>query len=379
MSDATHSAAGEAASRAHAQPIHDLEGLPLHTRSLSVQITRRTPALWRARGDVIDLRKNGFVPTSYDIQPSGIIHSMSIELDFDPVSMQIAEVQVDQPFIAVDPSEETEGECCRDPAPRLLDFKGDHLDAGFAKRLGAHFGGPLGCSHLLTLFQLMASTVPLGVAEEQLREAREATRPRPDERFFRRSLFIDGHLRADNKVATAVQLADTHIRPLEAGGAFIDRLDSSHEWKILAVMDRKRFQIERLSARERLRRSDSLAGSNWEDHDALVSDLVGAPIIPGLAGRIFKLLPEATSSGSLRDSLLQLAPGFIQIVAALMDDYFEARAGSGAENNKHAPGEAPAAKAEVNAIGGNTNSCYMWRTDSPISRSWKRERQTTGN
>jgi hypothetical protein len=352
-------------------PFLTLAGLPLHTRSLTVSISRRTGSVWHARGDIVDLRKNGFVPTSYDIQPSGIIHSMSIELDFDPDSLEIYQIAVDQPFIAVDPSPETEGECCRDPAPRLLDFKGDHLDPGFTKRLSAHFGGPLGCSHLLTLFQLMASTIPLGVAEEQERMVREGSEARFEDRFFRRSVFIDGHLRSDNRVDTSIQLADTHTRPLQPGGGFIERLESSHEWKILASIERKRFQIEALSARERRRLSSSVGTASWVDHDALLAPLVSTPIIPGLAGRIFKLLPESTSSGSLRDSLLQLAPGFIQIVAALMDDYFEARAQ--AEQDGAAP------KAEVNAIGGNSNSCYMWRADSPISKSWKHEREATGN
>ena len=51
-----------------------MQGLPLHTRSLTVAIHRDSQALWHARGDVIDLRKNGFVPSNYDLQPSGIIH-----------------------------------------------------------------------------------------------------------------------------------------------------------------------------------------------------------------------------------------------------------------------------------------------------------------
>ena len=105
-----------------------INGLPLHTRSLTVQLRAAGPDQWRARGDVIDLRKNGFVPTSYDIQPAGVIHSMSIELDLDPTTLRMDAIRIDQPFVAVEASEATRGECCRDPAPRLIELTGECLD-----------------------------------------------------------------------------------------------------------------------------------------------------------------------------------------------------------------------------------------------------------
>jgi hypothetical protein len=339
--------------------------MPLHTRALSIAVSRESDALWYARGDIIDLRKNGFVPSSYDIQPSGIIHSMNIELHFDPVSLRIERIAVDQPFIAIDPSEATEGECCRDPAPRLLDFEGDSLDAGFTKRLSAHFGGALGCSHLLTLFQLMASTIPRAVEIENERRTREGIECRLGEKFFRRSVFIDGHLRDDNRIDVAVQLADTHSRPLPPAEPFTKRLESSHEWKILATIERKRFHIDSISAAERRRTFETLASAEWISHDETIAPLARVPIIPGLAGRIFKIFPAASALQPLRDTFLQLAPGFIQIVAALMDDYFKERAR--AESGGTAP------KAEVASLGGNADSCYMWRQGSAINRSWTSE------
>ncbi len=342
--------------------IRSLEGLPLHTRSLTVTISRESDSFWLARGDVIDLRKNGFVPSSYDIQPSGIVHSMSIELVFDPTSLRIERIAVDQPFVAVEPSEATGGECCRDPAPRLLDFKGDHLDAGFTKRLSAHFGGAQGCSHLLTLFQLMASTIPRAARLENARITREQTNARFGERFFRRSVFIDGHLRNDDRVDVAVQLADTHSRPLAPKEPPTKRLECSYEWKLLATVERTRFQIHRLLAAERERRFETLVSADWISHDALVSPLVDVPLIPGMAGRVFQLLADNSELEPLRDALLQFAPGFIQIVAALMKDHPRVRA--------QAEEGAPASPSDVASLGANSNSCYMWRQGSPISRSW---------
>ncbi len=349
-----------APSRAASSPA--VQGLPLHTRSLTVSVARISDLLWRARGDVIDLRKNGFVPSNYDLQPSGIIHMMSIELDFDRDTLMIEEIRVDQPYVAVEASEFTKGECCRDPAPRLLDLTGEKLDDGFAKKLSLQFGGALGCSHLLTLFQLMASTVPRAVELERVRSKRENTEPRPGERFFRRSVFVDGHEQSGDLTDVAVQLADTHTRPLQADSRVTERLALSHEVKTFASIERKRFTIERLEVRERERTFETVGSAQWVDHSELVSSLVGARIIPGMAGRVFKLMGGDQRERPILDNLLMFAPGFIQITAALMDEYFENRAKA---SNPDAA-ERPA----VADLGGNADSCYMWRVGGPIQRAW---------
>ncbi len=338
-----------------------IEGLPLHTRTLSVVISRSGAGSWLARGDVIDLRKNGLVPSTYDLQPSGIIHSMSIELDLDPETLTIDGIRLQQPFVAIEAAPETGGECCRDPAPRLLALQGETLDDGFGRRLGAVFGGPRGCSHLQTLFQLMASTIPRAAALERARAAQEGTTPRIHERFFRRSLFLDGHDRDDGTLDVAIQLTDTHSRPVGPRDGAIARLALSHEIKLHARVDRKRFRIQTISARERSRTPETLGTAPWTNHDERIACLVGVPLIPGLAARIFALTGPDPLARPLRDVLLQLAPGFIQVMAALMDAYYEERA----RKPSNEVVEPPA----VANLGGNQNSCYMWRTDGFILRS----------
>jgi hypothetical protein len=324
--------------RSNESRVPPVQGLPLHTRSLTVAVWRASASIWHARGDIIDLRKNGFVPSSYDLQPSGVIHMMSIDLDFDPETLAIESIEVAQPFVAIEPSETTRGECCRDPAPRLLELTGERLDADFAKKLGLQFGGALGCSHLLTLFQLMASTVPRAVELERAREAREGTEHELGQRFFRRSVFVDGHAHSPASTDVAVQLADTHTRPIAAGARMTERLALSHEVKTFASVDRKRFTLE------------------------LLSPLVGARIIPGMAGRVFKLMGGEPRLRPVLDNLLMFAPGFIQIMAALMDEYFEQR------ENARDPSQT--ARPAVANLGGNADACYMWRTGGPIQKSW---------
>lgn len=336
-------------------------GLPLHTRSLSVHLERTTADRWHARGDVIDLRKNGCVPSVDDVQPAGIIHMMKIELEFEPESLRMSRIEVDQPFVAVESSKATGGECCRDPAPRLVAMAGDTLDAGFTRRLSQAFGGPLGCSHLLTLFQLMASTVPAAMRLERARAESEATATAPGTRFFRRSIYIDGDLLLDGSLGVAIQLADTHTRPPSPGNRGFERLVQSHEVKCFAGIERKRFQLERLEVRERTRDLETDADAGWIHHDALVAPLVGNPMIPGMAGRIFKLLGDDATKRSMMDSLLQLAPGFIQITAALMDHQFQRRSAQTIAAEPASP--------SVAGIGGMPDSCYMWRRDSPYAVS----------
>lgn len=343
-------------------PLPAVQGLPLHTRSLTVAVWRTSASRWHARGDVIDLRKNGFVPSSYDLQPSGVIHMMSIDLDFDPETLEIETIAVDQPFVAIEPSEVTRGECCRDPAPRLLELAGEKLDAGFTKKLGLQFGGALGCSHLLTLFQLMASTVPRAVELERAREAREGTRHGPGERFFRRSVFVDGHAHSPEQTDVAVQLADTQTRPIAPDAPVTERLALSHEVKTFASVERKRLTLDRLEVRERERSFETVGSTQWTDHAALVAPLLGARIIPGLAGRVFGLMGGEPRLRPLLDNLLMLAPGFIQIMAALMDEYYEQR--------EQADDPRQTARPAVARLGGNTDACYMWRRSGPIQKAW---------
>ena len=335
-------------------------GLPLHTRSLTVSVKRSSDDQWLVRGDVIDLRKNGFVPTSYDLQPSGIIHSMNIELDLDPESLRMNAIRVDQPFVAVEPSESTKGECCRDPAPRLFDLTGECLDDDFQKKLGGVFAGPLGCSHLLTLFQLMASTVPRAAELERARFARDGTEQALGNRFYRRSIFVDGLQASKDVTDVSVQLADTMTRPIGPETKSVARLELSHEVKTFASISRKRFEIERLAIRERKRNAETLITSEWNDHSDHFAELVGTPLIPGLAKRIFSLTKDDPAFRAVQDNLLMFAPGFVQVLAALMEAYSEERAREAAT-----AGSAP----DISSIGGNTDSCYMWRRGGAIEKA----------
>jgi hypothetical protein len=337
-----------------------VQGLPLHTRSLTVFLRPKSDGRWLARGDVIDLRKNGFVPSNYDVQPSGIIHSMNIELTLDPETLRIDDVHVEQPYVAVERSVASEGECCRDPAPRLYELAGECLDGTFAKKLSAQFGGPLGCSHLLTLFQLMASAVPRAAEIEHARRMREGSVPAEDERFFRRSVFVDGFEVDDRLNDVSVQLADTAIRPFHSGTSSFQRLELSHEVKTFVSVERKSLRIDRLDVRERMRTAETLLESDWTDHGERFAPLLGTTIVPGLAGRIFGAVDGDRSLHAVQDNLLMLAPGFIQVIAAQMESYFNAELRAARDGGERPPNA---------ALGGQQGACYMWRAGGALERA----------
>ena len=142
-------------------------GHPLHTRSLSMNLSLDEGGRWRAKGDVLDLRKTGFAAMPTHLQPAGIIHHMKLDLLIHPGTLRIESLEASLPVMAVEPSERSCGECCKDPVDNLKALEGERLEAGFSKKLSLAFGGALGCSHLLALFHFMAAAVPQALELER--------------------------------------------------------------------------------------------------------------------------------------------------------------------------------------------------------------------
>jgi hypothetical protein len=333
-------------------------GHPLHTRSLSVVIRHEADGHWDVRGDVVDLRKCGFVPMYSDIQPAGIIHLMKIGLGVDPQARRILSLETDQPFIAVEPTPTTGGECCRDPAPRLAEMVGEQLDAHFTKRLSLVFGGARGCSHLLTLFQLMASTLLRAFElEPELLARLGAPRP-PGEVLFRRSMFIEGFETADHEIELAAQVGDFHSRPADTAAGPIERLAREDSVRAFTRLRRTDLSMQDLQAARRTRSAEDLAQS-WRDEAEPIASLCDTPLIPGLAARLFGLLGAQPEHALLLDTLLQLAPTYIQVMAAVTDRWL-------AEGRPRAE-DGSTSTASGSAMGGMVDSCYMWRSSGPLA------------
>jgi hypothetical protein len=331
-------------------------GHPAHTRMLEVELLAEPDGRLRARGSILDLRRMGFAPMVNDVQTSGFVHHMQIELAIAADSPRVEAIRIEQPYVAVEASAATGGESCRDPRDRLLALEGELLEPGFEKRVSQLFGGPLGCSHLLTLGQTMGRTLPHVIASERASLARSGSRREPGERIFKRAVFVDGLVSDDPQLMELVlQQADFTTRPRARVESPVERLDQQHEIQAHARVPLESLTLASLRCEERTRGLEELgrdAWHEWTDRSDELQDLVGARIIPGLGGKLLAKYAERSERRILQDALLHLGPGFLQCVAALSDGMMA--------SSKPAPVHA--------AIGGQTDACYIWRSGGKIAQ-----------
>ncbi len=290
-------------------------GQPLHTRTLSLELFQEDAATLRAEGTILDLRKCGFVPTGGELQTAGFVHHMQWRAWLSDPSGQIAKLEIAQPGVAMERSAATGGECCRDPAPRLQALVGSAFDAGFAKRLAGGFGGPLGCSHLLTLGQALGALVPRVLADP----AREPAARAAGERVAKQTLVLDGFERADGALEIAIQAADYRFASHSGTRDFIDRLGVARELRLLGEVAMPDMRLVALRAAARERTPASLQAP-WRDLGDTVAPLAGDSALRGMATRIrarMSALPESEERALLSEALLNFAPGLIQCMPAL--------------------------------------------------------------
>ena len=327
----------------------DLRGHPLHTRSLSITLTRRPDGRLDACGELVDLRKRGFVPVAGDLQPSGVVHHMLLDGVVDPDARVLDDIVARQPTVAFEPSALTGGESCRDPVDRIRALAGSRLDDGFARRLGDEIGGPRGCSHILTLAHLLASTVTWLLARDG---GAPGARHRPGERVFRRDVIVDGVEPAGGGVDLALQLIDLELAPAPPSAPSMDRFGSAREVRALAAVDLGRYAFGRVHLVER-RRDAAHLDAPWRERDDVASRLPGLSLGRGVSAALLARLGGRLEDLPIQDGLLMLAPALIQVFAALSDDW-------------------PTLAREQRwllGMGGQPDSCWMWRRGGALQAS----------
>ncbi len=317
----------------------DLRGHPLHTRALSITLTRRADGRLDVAGSLLDLRKRGFVPVGGELQPSGIVHHMLLDGIVDPATRTLDTLAARQPAVAFEATALTRGESCRDLAGRVEGLAGTVLDDGFARRLSDEIGGPRGCSHVLTLAQLLGPTIAWalsrGVAGSYL----------PGQRVFRRDLVVDGSEIAPGRIGLALQLTDLHHLPTPEPALPMDRFGAELEVRGVGTFALDRFAFaDDWTLVERRRTPDDLDAA-WRQRPELAQMLAGKSLTRGVSAKLLALAGEHPGDRPLVDALLMLPPSLIQMFAALSDGW-------------------PAialAQGWMIGMGSSPDACYMWR------------------
>lgn len=308
---------------------------------------------WRVRGNVIDIRKTGFAAMPTSLQPAGLIHSMSIDLRVDPDTLRIESLETEQPVVAIEPSRVSGGECCRDPAARLKALVGEQLGTEFSKTLSNTFGGPRGCSHLLALFFFMAAAVPRAREFERAQAATRGSEREPGACLFQRSLSLDGLQDEAGDVDLSVQVGDYHLLPAGKAEGTVEHLEREHDIRLYAKVQTSDMALRAFRAIERERDYASLTTATWRERPEWGEDLVGAPLLGGFAARVLQSCGSDPHQRLLRDTLLQLAPGHYQVLAAFADQWA-------------AGGTAPGGSEKSISSASMTANCYMWRAGGAL-------------
>jgi hypothetical protein len=322
---------------------------PLHTRALSVEAAAAAGGV-AVRGTLLDMRKTGVVPVGGDLGTPGVVHQMAVEALIDLDARCLRTLRAQQPRVAFEASALTAGESCRDAAARLTMLEGAPLDDALARRLSDAQGGARGCSHLLTISQVLVAAVTWAIGIGALSAAHTARRR--GERLFRRDIVVDGNRTADGDLELLAQLTDLAFAPAPVIAAPMQRFTALHEVRVRAPIALETLCLGSIAAAERRREADSLAAVGWTDRSARMAGLRGVTVFRGITAALMEQLGDAAADRPLLDAALMLAPTFIQVCGA-MSEHWLARA---------------AAADSLLGMGGLPDSCYMWRRGGALDR-----------
>ena len=324
-----------------------ISGEPIHTRCLAVAFTQAQGESIEFRADLLDLRKAGLMELAGRISSAGIIHKMELRGAFSSETGRLEHIEWDQSHVMHEANRSTKGECCRDPMVRLEGLVGTRLGEGFAAELKQCFGGPLGCTHVNTLFQELSAFVSRH--RVVMTEHPELSGSRTTgERIARRSLYFDAFLQeAAATTEISVRVADLFFAARHEDGS--ERLLSHEEVRLVADVDLAGWQLRNVEAAERRREGPTCGEMPWQSRSEELSDFCGRSLGGGMTRFCLERLAGREEDVRLLSALLSLAPGMTQVGVALSD----ALVPSSATRSEGMPFKGP-------------GPCYMLRTDGPL-------------
>ncbi|MDG2307239.1 MAG: DUF2889 domain-containing protein [Candidatus Binatia bacterium] len=322
-------------------------GIPIHTRSLSTTLREGAGGAVAFDGYVLDLRKRGAVPVGGYIQGPGIIHHMQLSGTVDRTVPAYREIEAQMPSVAFEASPGTGGESCRDRIGNVAGLIGLPLGDGYPRAIGREIGGVLGCSHILTLAQLLGPTIVWGL-ERDAERAGGSGRP-SGERFFRRDVTVDGYVDGD-ELRLLAQLNDLHLRPEAECEQTTDRLAEQVEVRVQATLSLAGMAVSGVLVEERRRTLADLETAPWRPRPERAALLDGGSFARGISGHILRGFGPGGNDRPVLDTFLMLAPATIQCLASYRDTWTKLGGSKLAES------------------GGHADSCYMWRERGALQK-----------
>jgi len=323
-----------------------VSGHPIHGRVLDLALRAGVAGRLEATGELVDVRKRGFVPVAGQLQASGVVHHMRVEARVDPAAGVVETIASRMPRVAFEPSEVTAGESCRDVEHRLAALSGRPL-AALSRELSAEIGGPRGCSHVLALARALCAAADRLLARERPLATRVA-----GELVFHRTLALDGHDCGQGRIVLALQLTDLHCRPAPPLAPPMARFGEQVEVRALAEIDLGSATLSRMEGAVRRRDAATLESAPFESLDARLGELVGKSFLAGFAAECLARFGQAPEDRPVLDALLQVAPAFLQCMGSMSEAWPAASLRSGS----------------LVGTGGHPDACYMWRRDGALGR-----------
>lgn len=324
-------------------------GEPAHTRCLDLVLRQAEEGRLAFRGDLLDLRKGGFMDLAGHLASAGIIHRMEIHGEFDAATGVIESIGWEQTHVAHESNDATGGECCRDPMQRLEGLVGTTFGSGFVSGLKQHFGGPLGCTHINTLFQ-QTSALIAGLKDDEQGWQGYAESRQPGDRIASRSVFLDGvGLEGGEAVDLCVRVSDLTLAEVDPAGN--EQLASHDELRLVATVEFAGWSIRAMRAAERCRAASAFDDAEWVARTPEVEDFAGQSLAGGMARTCLERFGGEPANARLLSALLSLAPGMTQVPASLTDSIAPSRGGY---DGSQLAGPGP---------------CYMLRAGGPLMES----------
>jgi len=324
---------------------------PAHTRCLDIAFSQGPGTSIDFRADILDLRKSGLMELAGRIATAGIIHNMSLMGRFDVETGELQQLDWDQSHVMHEANRATRGECCRDPMDRLKGLIGTKLGAPFRADLKQCFGGPLGCTHVNTLFQELSAAVSR-LQEIRSNEPSQAAARDEGERVARRAVFFDAFFPEEvGKSLLRIRLTDSQYAPCGATG---EALHSHSEVRLAASVSLMGWQIESMTGLERNRLGPGMADAPWVDLTERLESFSDRSLGGGMARYCSEQFGDDPSDLCLLSALLCLAPGMTQVGAAISDSLEPSPVARPQGSGSPLAGPGP---------------CYMLRAEGPLMQT----------